>query len=63
MLRLSADGVFDPASAPRGHLERLARAGELPHYGRLEAHVRATEEAVRETFTRIIGKIGEESAG
>ncbi|HEY5081773.1 MAG TPA: bifunctional [glutamine synthetase] adenylyltransferase/[glutamine synthetase]-adenylyl-L-tyrosine phosphorylase [Bauldia sp.] len=56
ILRLCVDGIFSPAEAPRGLLERLARAGELPDFATLEAHVRETEMAVRAAFVRVIGK-------
>jgi glutamate-ammonia-ligase adenylyltransferase len=59
MLRLSTEGVFDPASAPRGLLERLARTAELPDFATLDADVRATEASVRDIFERIIGKVGD----
>jgi glutamate-ammonia-ligase adenylyltransferase len=60
MLRLSTEGVFDPANAPRGFLERLARTAELPDFATLDAHVRSTEASVREIFERIIGPVGDE---
>jgi glutamate-ammonia-ligase adenylyltransferase len=60
MLRLSTEGIFDPAHAPRGLLERLARTAELPDFATLDAHVRATEASVREIFERIIGPVGDE---
>ena len=63
MLRLTSGGVFDPAHAPRALLERLARTADLPGFAQLDAHVRASEEAVRGVFQRIIGRTGEERAG
>ena len=57
ILRLCVVGLFNPAEAPRGLLERLARAGELPDFATLEAHVRDTEAAVRASFGRVIGKV------
>ncbi|MCR4282560.1 MAG: bifunctional [glutamine synthetase] adenylyltransferase/[glutamine synthetase]-adenylyl-L-tyrosine phosphorylase, partial [Bauldia sp.] len=59
ILRLCVDGVFKPGEAPRGLLERLARAGELPDFATLAAHVRETEAAVRQSFERLIGKVGD----
>ena len=56
LLRLCVDGTFKPAEAPRALLERLALAGELPDFARLDAHVRETEKAVRASFARVIGK-------
>jgi len=58
ILRLCVDGPFRPETAPRGLLERLARAGELPDFARLDAHVRETEAAVRASFERVVGKVG-----
>ncbi|MEX2319660.1 MAG: bifunctional [glutamine synthetase] adenylyltransferase/[glutamine synthetase]-adenylyl-L-tyrosine phosphorylase, partial [Bauldia sp.] len=43
ILRLCVDGPFKPERVPRGLLERLARAGELPDFARLDAHVQETE--------------------
>ncbi len=57
ILRLCVTGTFDPVKAPRGLLDRLARAGELPDFATLDAHVRATETAVRSGFERVIGKV------
>ena len=42
ILRLCVDGVFEPEEAPRGLLDRLARAGELPDFATLDRHLRAT---------------------
>jgi glutamate-ammonia-ligase adenylyltransferase len=58
ILRLCVRGTFKPDEAPRGLLERLAQAGELPDFARLEAHVRDTEAAVRASFGRVLGKVG-----
>jgi glutamate-ammonia-ligase adenylyltransferase len=57
ILRLCVEGPFQPAEAPRGLLERLARAGELPDFATLEAHLRDTEKAVRAAFGRVVGKL------
>ncbi len=57
VLRLCVDGIFRPAEAPRGLLDLLARAGELPDFARLEAHVAETQAAVRAAFTRIVGRL------
>ncbi len=62
IVRLCLDQPFDPDSAPRALLERLARAGELPDFATLDAHVRATETAVRGTFERLIGRVLEKPA-
>ena len=57
VVRLCLDTPFDPETAPRALLERLARAGELPDFATLDAHVRATEVAVRGIFERLIGTV------
>ena len=57
ILRLCVAGVFQPQEAPRGLLDRLAKAGELPDFATLDAHVRDTEAAVRRSFERIVGKV------
>ncbi|WP_018184163.1 bifunctional [glutamine synthetase] adenylyltransferase/[glutamine synthetase]-adenylyl-L-tyrosine phosphorylase [Kaistia granuli] len=57
ILRLSVDGPFNPAEAPRGLLGLLSRAGELPDFATLDAHVQATQKDVRAAFERIIGKV------
>ena len=60
--RLSLDRPLDPETAPRGLLDRLARAGELPDFATLDAHVRATQTAVRGIFERRIGTVPEKPA-
>ena len=55
--RLCLDGPFDPETAPRALLERLAEAGELPDFKTLDAHLRASEAAVRAIFERLIGTV------
>jgi glutamate-ammonia-ligase adenylyltransferase len=62
ILRLCAEGVFDPQKAPRGLLERLALAGELPDFAALEAHLRDTQTQVRASFERLVGRV-EKPAG
>jgi glutamate-ammonia-ligase adenylyltransferase len=57
ILRLCVDGPFKPEEASRGLLGRLAEAGELPDFATLDAHVRATEKAVRESFERLVGPV------
>ena len=57
MIRLCLTTPFDPETAPRALLERLARTAELPDFSSLDAHVRATEEAVRQCFERLIGAV------
>jgi glutamate-ammonia-ligase adenylyltransferase len=62
IVRLCVDGIFDPANAPRELLERLAKAADLPDFATLDAHLRETEKAVRESFGRIIGAVGKSQA-
>jgi len=57
VLRLGVEGAFNPAEAPRGLLGLLARAGELPDFPTLDAHVQSTQKDVRAAFERIIGKV------
>ena len=57
ILRLCVDGTFRPEDSPKGLLELLARTGELPDFSSLDAHLKETETAVRESFERLIGKV------
>lgn len=57
ILRLCVDGPFRASEAPRGLLDLLSRAGELPDFATLDAHVQATQKDVRASFERIIGKV------
>jgi glutamate-ammonia-ligase adenylyltransferase len=54
ILRLCLDGPFDPATAPRGLKELLARAGDTPTFEALEAHLRQTLQTVHALFDRIV---------
>jgi glutamate-ammonia-ligase adenylyltransferase len=56
VLRLCLPGAFDPKSASVGVLGLLARAGDLPDFAALQAHVEETQRQVRESFVRILGK-------
>jgi glutamate-ammonia-ligase adenylyltransferase len=58
VLRLCVEGRFRPEFAPRGLLALLAQAGELPDFATLDAHLHETEWAVRQSFERLLGKIG-----
>jgi glutamate-ammonia-ligase adenylyltransferase len=58
VLRLCVDGRFWPGVAPRGLLSLLAKAGELPDFATLDAHLHETEGAVRRSFERLLGKVG-----
>ncbi len=55
ILRLCLTGPFDPKSAGPGVLVLLARAADLPDFPALEAHVKETQQKVRECFVRILG--------
>ncbi len=59
VLRLCVSGVFDPAKATPGLLVLLARAGGLPDFTTLNAHLADTEERVREAFGRILNEAAE----
>ena len=54
VLRLCTEGRFEPAEAPRGLLERLAAASELPDFQTLEAALAETEQDVRSAFERVL---------
>jgi glutamate-ammonia-ligase adenylyltransferase len=58
ILRLCVEGRFAADSAPRGLLARLAQAGGLPDFATLDAHLGETERAVRQSFERLLGKVG-----
>jgi glutamate-ammonia-ligase adenylyltransferase len=57
ILRLCVEGLFKPEDSPKGLLELLARAADLPDFATLDRHLRDTEEAVRASFARLIGKV------
>ncbi|MEQ1696643.1 MAG: bifunctional [glutamine synthetase] adenylyltransferase/[glutamine synthetase]-adenylyl-L-tyrosine phosphorylase [Hyphomicrobiaceae bacterium] len=54
LLRLLSDGPFDPATAPRGLKDQLARAGVAPSFSALESLLKDTLAAVHAAFNRII---------
>jgi glutamate-ammonia-ligase adenylyltransferase len=54
VLRLCLSAKFEPASAGPGLLALLARAGELPDFPRLEAHLFETETQVRRIFEKLV---------
>ena len=60
ILRLCMNGLFEPAKAAPGLLALLARAGGLPDFATLNAHLAETEEKVRETFERILNGAAED---
>ena len=59
VLRLCVSGPFEPAKAAPGLLALLARAGGLPDFTTLNAHLADTQERVREAFDRILGNAAE----
>jgi glutamate-ammonia-ligase adenylyltransferase len=56
ILRLCLSGPFDPKAAGQGLLSLLARAGDVPDFTTLEAHLTETQARVRASFVRILGK-------
>ena len=56
ILRLCLPGGFDPKMAGAGLLRLLVRAGDVPDFPTLEAHVAETEASVRQSFVRILGE-------
>jgi len=56
ILRLCLGGPFDPKAAGHGLLSLLARAGDVPDFTTLEAHLAETQARVRASFVRILGK-------
>jgi glutamate-ammonia-ligase adenylyltransferase len=59
ILRLCVSGPFEPAKAAPGLLALLARAGGLPDFTTLDAHLTDIEEKVREAFERILNGAAE----
>jgi glutamate-ammonia-ligase adenylyltransferase len=56
ILRLCLTGPFDPKTAGGGLMRLLVRAGDVPDFAALEAHVAETEAKVRQSFGRILGE-------
>ena len=56
ILRLCLTGPFDPKAAGHGLLSLLARAGDVPDFTTLEAHLTETQARVRASFVRILGR-------
>jgi len=56
ILRLCLSAPFDPKSAGSGLLGLLARAGDVPDFATLDAHLAETQERVRAVFTRLLGR-------
>ena len=56
ILRLCLPGAFDPKVAGAGLLGLLARAADVPDFATLDAHLIETQDKVRASFTRILGR-------
>jgi glutamate-ammonia-ligase adenylyltransferase len=56
ILRLCLPTAFDPKTANAGVLTLLARAADLPDFPALAAHIADTEQKVRASFQRFVGK-------
>jgi [glutamine synthetase] adenylyltransferase / [glutamine synthetase]-adenylyl-L-tyrosine phosphorylase len=54
LLRLCFEGPFEPAKAPDGLKQLLARAGQVPDFERLETQLEEMLAAVAEAFEQII---------
>ncbi|MEX0752459.1 MAG: bifunctional [glutamine synthetase] adenylyltransferase/[glutamine synthetase]-adenylyl-L-tyrosine phosphorylase, partial [Xanthobacteraceae bacterium] len=54
VLRLCLPGAFDPKTAGAGLLRLLTRAGDVPDFPTLDAHVAETQVRVRQSFERIL---------
>jgi glutamate-ammonia-ligase adenylyltransferase len=59
VLRLCLTKKFDRKTAGPGLLSLLARAGELPDFATLEAHLIETQKTVRKLFEKIVGGAAE----
>ena len=55
ILRLCLTGPFDPKAAGPDLLNLLARAGDVPDFTTLEAHLAETQARGRASFVRILG--------
>ena len=54
ILRLCLDGPFDPANAPKGLAQLLARAGDVPDLVRLEATLQDAQQQVSTLFEGLL---------
>ncbi len=62
ILRLCLSSPFDAKTAGPGLLALLARAADVPDFATLEAHLSDTQEKVRESFVRIVGRMPDKAA-
>jgi glutamate-ammonia-ligase adenylyltransferase len=58
ILRLCLPGPFDPQKAGEGLLRLMARAADVPDFPTLDAYLAETQEKVRRSFLRILGRGG-----
>src|SRR5581483_8679530 len=56
VLRLCLAGPFEAKTAGSGLLRLLARAGDVPDFATLEATLTETQDKVRASFVRILGR-------
>ncbi|MFK8252205.1 bifunctional [glutamine synthetase] adenylyltransferase/[glutamine synthetase]-adenylyl-L-tyrosine phosphorylase [Ancylobacter terrae] len=56
VIRLAVSEPFEPAQASPALRRILARAGAMPDFSTLEAHLVETQSAVREVFERLLGE-------
>ncbi|MDP3544581.1 MAG: bifunctional [glutamine synthetase] adenylyltransferase/[glutamine synthetase]-adenylyl-L-tyrosine phosphorylase [Phreatobacter sp.] len=57
ILRLCLVDVFDPKTAAPGLKRLLARAGELPDFATVDAHLAEVQKQVRKAFESIVGPL------
>ncbi len=57
ILRLCLVDVFDPKTAAPGLKRLLARAGELPDFATVDAHLAEVQKQVRKAFEAIVGPL------
>jgi glutamate-ammonia-ligase adenylyltransferase len=57
IIRLCLVDGFNPETAAPGLRQLLARAGELPDFATLDAHVAEVQRSVREVFERVVGAL------
>ena len=55
VVRLCAEGGFDPKQAPAGLIDLLTRTGEAPDLASLEADFKTTSKRVRAVFRKVTG--------
>jgi glutamate-ammonia-ligase adenylyltransferase len=56
LIRLCIDGLFDPAQAPAGLADLIARAGDCPDIVQLEGNLRRSGDAVRAIFNAALAR-------